>query len=79
MTIWMPTNLDSDSSKYEAIAVAIDRDIAAGKLKPGQKMPTQRELSQRLGVTIGTIGRRGHSTRASAGSVSGRFARLWAG
>lgn len=57
MTIWVPEKLEPRKSKYEAIALAIGEDIASGKLTPGEKLPTQRELSRELAVTIGTIGR----------------------
>ena len=57
MTIWIPTLPDGVQNKYEAIAEAIGADIASEVLKPGQKLPTQRELAKRLSVTIGTVGR----------------------
>ena len=57
MTIWAPKLPESAKSKYEAIATAIGDDIAVGILKPGQRLPTQRELSKQLSVTIGTVGR----------------------
>ena len=57
MTIWAPTLQTTDGTKYEQIASAIQRDIAAGKLSPGDRLPPQRKLAQFLGVTIGTVGR----------------------
>lgn len=57
MTIWTPELSTDIKSKYEAIAQAIGDDVATGKLLPGQKLPTQRELSKRLAVTVGTVGR----------------------
>ena len=51
------THLHDYKNKYEAIAGAIGDDVADGTLKPGQKLPTQRDLAKRLSVTIGTVGR----------------------
>jgi DNA-binding transcriptional MocR family regulator len=40
---------------YLGIARAIESDISAGILKPGDILPTHRDLADRLGVAIGTI------------------------
>lgn len=70
MTIWTP-NLTAGEGRplYLAIADAIAEGINAGELKPGDRMPTHRDLAQRLGVTVGTVSRayleaerRGHVT-----------------
>lgn len=42
---------------YAAICDAIARDVAAGRLKPGQKLPPHRNLAFKLGVTVGTVAR----------------------
>lgn len=57
MTIWTCELNETDELKYEQIAASIERDIAAGVLKPGDRLPPQRKLAKRLSVTIGTIGR----------------------
>jgi len=57
MTIWNPGVLPSDAPLYRAIADAIARDVKNGRLKPGDQLPTHRELADRLGVTVGTITR----------------------
>ena len=57
MTIEIQELKSGGSSKYEAIAASIGDEIANGRLKPGEKLPTQRELAKRLLVTIGTVGR----------------------
>ena len=43
--------------RYRALADAIAEAIAAGRLARGNKLPPQRELAERLGVTVGTVGR----------------------
>ena len=57
MTIWIPDIVERPGPKYRAIAAAIADDIAEGRLAPGAKLPPQRDLSWRLGVTVGTVSR----------------------
>lgn len=45
------------SPKYLAVADAVERGIEGGLLVPGEALPTQRELAEALGVTVGTITR----------------------
>lgn len=45
------------SPKYLAVADAVERGIGEGLLVPGEALPTQRELAEALGVTVGTITR----------------------
>jgi DNA-binding transcriptional MocR family regulator len=56
MTIWKP-ELPEGKPLYLAIADALAADIAAGTLKPGEKLPPQRELAWALKVTLGTVTR----------------------
>lgn len=56
MSIWTPT-LDPHIPRYRALADALARDIQAGQLKPGERLPTHRDLADALGVTVGTISR----------------------
>ena len=44
MTSWVPS-LSSDRPRYLAIADSIAADLAAGRLKSGERLPTQRELA----------------------------------
>ena len=54
MSDWLPDYLPSGSLKYVAIADALARDIQSGALKPGDRLPTHRELAYKLGVSIST-------------------------
>ncbi len=57
MTNWTP-RLDADAApRYRAIAGAIASAIQAGELRPGDRLPTHRDLAWRLGVTVGTVTR----------------------
>lgn len=43
--------------RYQALAEALGRAIRDGRLPPGARLPTQRELALQLDVTVGTVGR----------------------
>jgi DNA-binding transcriptional MocR family regulator len=43
--------------RYRALAETIAEDVRSGRLAAGARLPTQRELALRLGVTVGTVGR----------------------
>lgn len=55
-------------------ADALAEDVAAGRLAPGDRLPTQRELGRRLGVTTGTVNR-GYAIAARAGLVTAEVGR----
>lgn len=57
MTIWQPDLTPHSGPRYRAIADALEADVRAGRLAPGSRLPTHRELAERLGVTVGTITR----------------------
>lgn len=74
MTIWNPEIVDSRAPRYRAIADALESDIARGILKPGQKLPTHRDLADTLGVTVGTV-TRGYSEAEARGLIKGETGR----
>lgn len=55
MTDWQPTLASSGVDHYWAIVEALARDIGAGVLKPGQRLPPHRELAEHLGLAVGTV------------------------
>jgi DNA-binding transcriptional MocR family regulator len=74
MTNWVP-ELDSAARPlYLAIARALASDIASGRVKPGTRLPTHRELADRLGVTVGTI-TRAYGEAMRSGLVFGEVGR----
>ncbi|WP_084579607.1 aminotransferase-like domain-containing protein [Sphingomonas azotifigens] len=54
---WNPDIAGTLGPKYLAIAQAIARDVAAGVLNPGDRLPPQRMLAELLGVDLTTITR----------------------
>ncbi|GAA4436343.1 PLP-dependent aminotransferase family protein [Bremerella cremea] len=70
-TDWVPRIDAPDLPLFEAIAKSIADDIAAGKLLPGDHLPTQRQLAKRLDLDVTTIAR-GYSTAASRGHIESR-------
>ena len=72
--MWRP-RLDRNAGPlYQALARAIAQDVQTGKLKPGDRLPPQRELADQLGVTVTTI-TRGYSEAERRGLVRGQVGR----
>lgn len=57
MTIWRPDIAQRKEPKYLAIANILEADIRDGRLKPGEPLPTHRDLADTLGLTVGTVTR----------------------
>ncbi|MEW5772239.1 MAG: PLP-dependent aminotransferase family protein [Thermodesulfobacteriota bacterium] len=62
------------SPKYLALADAIESAVKAGRLRPGEALPTHRDLARALGVTVGTV-TRGYAEAARRGLVQGEQGR----
>lgn len=74
MDTWTP-DLPADASPlYAAIADALARDLRAGRLQVGARLPTHRELAKRLGVNVVTV-TRGYAEAARRGLVEGTVGR----
>jgi DNA-binding transcriptional MocR family regulator len=74
MTIWLPEVGRRPGPRYLAIAEALADDTASGRLAPGMRLPTHRDLADRLGVTVGTV-TRAYAEAARRGLVSGEVGR----
>lgn len=55
--MWVPQYSGQAQPVYLMIADALERDILAARLEPGDRLPTLKELAETLKVTPGTIGR----------------------
>jgi DNA-binding transcriptional MocR family regulator len=73
MTIWQP-DLDRSKPLYLAIADSLSQDVAAGVLPEGTRLPPQRDLAWKLGVTLGTI-TRAYKEAENRGLLSGEVGR----
>jgi DNA-binding transcriptional MocR family regulator len=74
MTIWSPTLTSRAGPRYRALVEALAQDIAEGRLPAGARLPPQRDLADRLGVTVGTVSR-AYALAAQRGLVSGEVGR----
>jgi DNA-binding transcriptional MocR family regulator len=74
MTIWNPDLKTRGAPRYLAIAEALSEDIATGRLEPGTRLPTHRELAGTLGVTVGTVSR-AYSEAHRRGLIQGEVGR----
>ena len=57
MTIRLPPRGQRSGPIYQTIADQIGREVEAGRMKPGSRLPTQRALAKQLGVTLTTVTR----------------------
>jgi DNA-binding transcriptional MocR family regulator len=57
MTKWSPRLEQLAGPRYVAIADALAEDISTGRLTPGTRLPTHRDLAWDLKVTVGTVSR----------------------
>ncbi|OJH36707.1 GntR family transcriptional regulator [Cystobacter ferrugineus] len=73
-TGWTPRLEDRRGPLYRAIADALAEDREAGRLLPGTRLPTHRELAERLGVTVGTV-TRAYGEAEKRGLVRGEVGR----
>jgi len=72
--MWSPDLSRHDGPRYRAIAEAIADAVDQGVLAPGDKLPPQRDLAYRLGVTVGTVSR-GYMVAEQRGLVGGEVGR----
>src|SRR5262245_31879891 len=74
VTMWLPDLASRRGPLYQAIVEALADDTSRGVLAAGQRLPTHRELADRLGVTVGTV-TRAYAEAARRGLVSGEVGR----
>jgi DNA-binding transcriptional MocR family regulator len=74
VTMWAPELEGRDGPLYRVIADAIAEDLASGRLQPGVRLPTHRDLADKLGVTVGTVSR-AYAEAARRGVLSGEVGR----
>lgn len=47
--------MDANRPVYLPVAAALERDIHAGILNPGDKLPTHRVLARKVGIAVATV------------------------
>ncbi|MDD3169836.1 MAG: winged helix-turn-helix domain-containing protein, partial [Eubacteriales bacterium] len=57
MNEWKPVIANNNKPYYKALAEALEADIKTGILKPGEKLPPQRELADQINVNLSTVTR----------------------
>ncbi len=55
MSDWTPDVAPAKGPRYLAIVDSLAADITAGRVKPGTRLPPQRDMAERLGLSLGTI------------------------
>ena len=54
---WFPVLANDGGTLHERLLLALRRDVGAGRLAPGERLPTHRELARALGIGVGTVTR----------------------
>lgn len=71
---WTPTLPDDRAPLHERLLAALARDIAAGALPPGTRLPPQRDLAHAAGMSLGTV-TRAYAAAEQQGLISARVGR----
>lgn len=72
--MYSPAIASDTGPLYAALADAIERDIQNGTLRPGERLPTHRDLADALGLNVSTV-TRGYREAEKRGLVSGTVGR----
>jgi DNA-binding transcriptional MocR family regulator len=74
MTTWLPALPRQGGPLYGELADAIERAVADGALRPGDRLPPHRELADTLGINVSTV-TRGYREAARRGLLSATVGR----
>lgn len=74
MTDWVPILPRDNSPRYAAFVAALEADISSGRVKPGMRLLPQREMAQRLSLSVGTISK-AYAEAELRGLISGEVGR----
>ena len=72
--MWQPQIDANKGPTYRQVVDALADDIRAGRLRPGDRLPPQRDLASSIGVTVGTV-TRAYQLAARQGLVGGEIGR----
>ena len=71
---WTPEVSGDHGPIYLAVADALAADVERGRLQPGDRLPTHRDLARRLGVNVMTVSR-AYAEASRRGLVEGEVGR----
>lgn len=71
---WLPDKSTLKRPRYRSLMEVIENAIEDGALQPGERLPTHRELSYQLGLSVQTVSR-AYSRLVEAGHVVGEVGR----
>ncbi len=74
MTDWVPALASLPGPRYLAFVPALEADIASGRVKPGMRLLPQRDMAQRLDLSVGTISK-AYAEAEQRGLISGEVGR----
>src|ERR1700709_1558501 len=74
MTDWVPALASLPGPRYLAFVLALEADLATGRIKPGMRLLPQRDMAQRLGLSVGTISK-AYTEAEQRGLISGEVGR----
>jgi DNA-binding transcriptional MocR family regulator len=74
MTDWVPALAAIPGPRYLAFVDALEADIASGRVKPGMRLLPQRDMAQRLDLSVGTISK-AYAEAEQRGLISGEVGR----
>jgi DNA-binding transcriptional MocR family regulator len=72
--MWTPRSLSAVGPRYLALADVIERDVRGGALAPGDRLPPQRAVADRLGLDLTTV-TRAYAEARRRGLISGQVGR----
>ncbi|MEP9377147.1 PLP-dependent aminotransferase family protein [Aquabacter sp. CN5-332] len=74
MTDWVPSLSTQRGPRYVAIVDQLEEDIASGRVKPGTRLLPQRDMAERLGISVGTVSK-AYAEAEQRGLISGEVGR----
>src|SRR6187399_3593412 len=74
MTDWVPDLGPILGPRYLAFVAALEADIGTGRVKPGMRLLPQRDMAQRLDLSVGTVSK-AYAEAEQRGLISGEVGR----
>src|SRR3977135_3983187 len=74
MTDWVPALASLPGPRVSAYVVALEAELASGGVKPGMRLLPQRDMAQRLELSVGTISK-AYAEAEQRGLISGEVGR----